>query len=129
MLRVYHEPHGNHDTAFLRRYARDSAGIDTVITPIRSARIAPLGGFPLVNGVSEAVALCALVRPRRVVGFINGRGEMEGVLSRIMKGDELRDGPENFRRALVDLEGLEEMEIVDDYDTMVPFVVADRNNA
>lgn len=94
-LRVYHEPHGVHDTNFVRE--NRGGKIDAAIAPVVSAEIStPLFKYNLVNGYESAIEFAKKLQPKTLVGFDNSGGEMSGFLTKVIAG---KDGRPEMRDA------------------------------
>ncbi len=118
-LTVYHEPHGNHDSEFLARYA---GKIDAAIAPVVHTKIPLLGNYSLVNGVEEALQLCKELRPKRFVGFDNSGGEQSGFLVKFL---DQNGNISEFRRNVSKVKELADMEILFTGENLKPVVIAD----
>lgn len=105
-LNVYHEPHGNHDAAFLNEYR---GKLDAVIAPFVSSTLPVLGNYSLVNGIPEALQLCKAAKPRVCVAFDNSGGEQSGFLKSFLRQE---GGREQFDAAVRKESGLSAMRII-----------------
>lgn len=119
-LTVYHEPHGYHDDAFLRKYN----GVDAAIAPIIAATI-PALRYKLVNGATEAVDLCKRMQPKTLVAFDNSGGVASGFLTRwIAQGSSIDD----LWKALETEKELSDMNVLFPQDPKNPVVIAATAN-
>lgn len=105
-LCIYHEPHGNHDVDFLSRY---DGRIDAVLAPIKGSSLPVLANYSLVNGVSEAIELCEIVKPPTCIAFDNSGGDASGFLSKFVKNS---GGHQSFEEAVASRSGLNKMRII-----------------
>lgn len=120
-LRVYHEPHCNHDAGFLAQWR---GKVDAVIAPVVSARLPLLGNYHLVNGVPEAVKLCKDVRPKVCAGFDNSGGEpVSGILFKFVEGE---GGFDKLREEIQKVDDLKDVMVVGDVEAMTEVVIAGR---
>lgn len=120
-LRVYHEPHCNHDSHFLEKWR---GKFDAVITPVVCARLPLLGNYRIVNGVPDAVKLCKAALPKVCVGFDNSGGvPVSGVLFNFLDGE---GGFEELRNALEKEEGMKDIKVLGEIEALTELVIAGR---
>lgn len=105
-LRIYHEPHGNHDPDFLAKF---DGRIDAVLAPIKASSLPILANYSLVNGIPQALELCDMVRPPACIAFDNAGGDASGFLSNFVKQ---KGSYEQFTDAVAARPHLSHMQII-----------------
>lgn len=82
-LRVYHEPHGEHDAPFLSKCSRLGT-VHAVVVPVVSTKLQPIN-YALVNGADEALELARAIKAKTIVALDNAAGKSQGILAKFLE--------------------------------------------
>ena len=115
--KVYHEPHGVHDSRFLESF---TGNVEAAIAPCVTATI-PALNYALVNGADQAVKLAKSLQPKRIVAFDNSGGEYSGWLTKVLSG---KDETDRLKQLFDNDEALKNVDLVVPKVQLEPVVIA-----